>query len=385
MNAHVVGGRVVLPDATVADADLELADGRIARVARRGELDTARDVDVTVIDASGRLVAPGFVDIQINGGWGHDFTDDPSSIRDVAQRLPSTGVTTFLPTIVTSPIERRSAAIDALAALSQGSGGADPVGLHFEGPAIAPERRGAHDPAHIGMPAADEIATWADGNVRLVTIAPELDGALDAIARLTAQGVVVSLGHTGCTSDRFAAARAAGATLVTHLFNAMAPFGHRTPGPIGATLADPTVRAGLICDGLHADPVAVRMAWRSLGPARFVLVTDAMAALGLDAGTAGAISLASLDVTIGPDGVRLADGTLAGSDLRLDTAVRNLVDMTGCTPAEALTAATATPAAAIGLADRGRIDTGARADLVLLDDDLIVRHTIIEGVTAWKS
>lgn len=386
MNAvHVVGGRVLLADASVADADLELVDGHIARVARPGELDTARDAAVTVVDASNRLVAPGFVDIQINGGWGHDFTDDPSSIRAVARQLPSTGVTTFLPTIVTSPIDRRSAAIDALAAVSRGSGEADPVGLHFEGPAISPERRGAHDPAYIGMPAADEIATWAGGNVRLVTIAPELDGAIDAIERLTAQGVVVSLGHTGCTSDRFAAARAAGATLVTHLFNAMAPFGHRAPGPIGATLADPTVRAGLICDGLHADPVAVRMAWRSLGPSRFVLVTDAMAALGLDAGTARTVGLASLDVTIGPDGVRLADGTLAGSDLRLDTAVRNLVDMTDCTPAEAITAATATPAAAVGLSDRGRIDTGMRADLVLLDDELVVRHTIIEGATAWKS
>ena len=367
---HVVGGRVLLPDGAFAEIDLELVDGRIAGLVRRGELSEARRASCDVIDASGFTVAPGFVDIQINGGWGHDFTADPASIRTVAARLPATGVTTFLPTIVTSPADRRSAAIEALSTAAT-NGEADPVGLHFEGPAIAAGRRGAHDPSYIAVPATDEIDTWSDGNVRLVTLAPEVDGALDLIERLVAQGIVVSIGHTACTSDQFAAARAAGASLVTHLFNAMAPFGHRAPGPIGATLADPAVRAGLICDGIHADPVAIAMAWRSLGPRRFVLVTDAMAALGIVDATA---TLASLDVTIGPDGVRLADGTLAGSDLRLDVAIRNLVDMTGCTPAEA-----------IGLTDRGRIVVGARADLVILDGDLVVRRTVIAGATAWKS
>ena len=392
---HVVGGSVLLPAGSFVEVDVELDDGRITRLVEPGELDDGRITRLVepgeleaggsaaeVVDASGRYVVPGFVDIQINGGWGHDFTADPSSIGAVAAHLPSTGVTTFLPTIVTSPAERRAAAIEALAAYDRGPGSADPVGLHFEGPAIAPARRGAHDPGFIAVPAPDELDSWRPGNVRLATLAPEVDGATAMIERLTGTGVVVSIGHTACTSDQFAAARAAGASLVTHLFNAMAPFGHRSPGPIGAALADPAVRAGLICDGIHADPVAIAMAWRSLGPDRFVLVTDATAALGIDETSA---RLATLEVTIGAEGVRLPDGTLAGSNLRLDTAIRNLVDMTDCTPAEAIRTATTTPADALGLTDRGRIEAGARADLVILDDDLLVERTIIEGATAWKS
>ena len=384
---HVLGGRALLPDGSVVGADLELVDGRIARIATRtahGDTTIVDDPD-EVVDATGTLVAPGLVDIQINGGWGHDFTADPGSIDAVAAELPATGVAAFLPTIVTSPIEQRAAAIAALRAYEHRPGDAEPVGLHFEGPAISPHRRGAHDPDHIAMPRDDEVDGWAAGGVRLVTIAPEVDGAAALIARLTDLGVTVSIGHTACTAEQFVAARSAGASLVTHLFNAMAPFGHREPGPIGATLADATVRAGLICDGIHVDPVAVRMAWRSLGPERFVLVTDAMAALGVTTAATTAGRLASLDVTIGPDGVRLADGTLAGSDLRLDAAVRNLVHMSGCDPVDAIRAATTTPADAVGLADRGRIAIGTRADLVLFDDELHVERTIIEGATAWKS
>ena len=377
---HVVEGRVVLPDATVVDADLELTDGTITAIAPTGSLSSVCHERIAV---DGHLVTPGFVDIQINGGWGHDFTADPTSIAAVAAELPVTGVTSFVPTVVTSPASRRVAAFDAVAALVSAPGSARPLGLHFEGPAISPARKGAHDERFIGMPDPDELDRWTpDHGLTMVTIAPELDGATDLIRLLVERGVVVAIGHTACTAAEFVGARAAGATVVTHLFNAMAPFGHRSPGPIGATLADPDVRAGLICDGIHADPVAIRMAWRSLGAARFVLVTDAMAALGVPDGET---QLASLAVTVGPDGVRLADGTLAGSNLRLDQAVRNLVAMTDCAVPEAVRAATTTPADVIGRSDLGRIAEGATADLVVLDPDLHVVHTIIGGVTAWKS
>jgi N-acetylglucosamine-6-phosphate deacetylase len=192
----------------------------------------------------------------------------------------------------------------------------------------------------------------------------------------------VSIGHTDCTADEFAAGVEAGATYVTHLFNAMRPFSHRDPGPIGAALADDAVVAGLICDGIHVDPVAVRMAWRSLGPDRLNLVTDAVAVLGSEP---GASRLGAVDVTVDDRGVRTADGVLAGSDLSLDCAVRNLVAFTGCAVPDAITTVTATPARLLGLADRGRLERGARADVTVLDGDLAVVATIVGGEVAWRS
>lgn len=385
VDVTVAGGSVVVANGSIIDAEVDLAADRIAAVRPRP---TTPPTASTVIDAGGRLVAPGFVDLQINGGWGHDFTSDPSTIGDVAARLPSTGVSTFVPTIVTAAPDRRRAAIAAVGALAtrdlaDDAVRADPVGLHFEGPAISPRRPGAHDREWIGLPTADEVATWTRSNgVAIVTLAPDLEGALELIGPLVDAGVVVSIGHTGCSADQFAAARAAGATLVTHLFNAMAAFDHRDPGPIGATLADGDVRAGLICDGVHSDPIAVEMAWRSLGPDRIVLVTDAVAALGLDTDRT---ALGATEVVINETSVRLPDGTLAGSKLSLDRAVRNLVAMTGCAPADALRAASTTPADVLGLTDRGRIEPGARADLLVLDGDLHVQQTIIGGQHAWKS
>jgi N-acetylglucosamine-6-phosphate deacetylase len=218
--------------------------------------------------------------------------------------------------------------------------------------------------------------------VLLATLAPELPGAVETIAALAARGVIVSIGHTDCTAAEFAAGRAAGATYVTHLFNAMRPFSHRDPGPIGAALGDDTVVAGLICDGIHVDPVAVRMAWRALGPDRLNLVTDAVAVLGSEPGES---RLGAVEVTVGDGGVRTADGVLAGSDLSLDRAVRNLVSFTGCSVPDAVTTVTATPARLLGLADRGRLAAGARADVTILDAGLAVVATIVGGEVAWRS
>jgi N-acetylglucosamine-6-phosphate deacetylase len=254
--------------------------------------------------------------------------------------------------------------------------------VHFEGPIISSARAGAHAPEFIDVPTV-EAGSWTRGHgVAMVTLAPEVDGAIDVIDVLTAHGVVVAIGHTDCTAAQFATARSHGASMVTHLFNAMAPFSHRAPGPIGAVLADDAVLAGLICDGIHVDPVAVAMAWRSLGPRRTVLVTDAVAALGVDASTA---RLGDLDVTIGPDGVRTAAGVLAGSNLSLDQAVRNLIEFTGCDVTDAIATVTTSPAGLLSLTDRGAIEPGRRADIVVLDTDLCVTRTIIEGHTAWKS
>ena len=225
------------------------------------------------------------------------------------------------------------------------------------------------------------IAGWSpDAGVVMATIAPELAGATEVIAALASRGVVVSIGHTDGTAAEFAAGRAAGARYVTHLFNAMRPFAHRDPGPIGAALADDEIVVGIICDGVHVDPVAVRMAWRALGPHRLNLVTDAVAALGDGRGRLGAD-----DLTVGGGAVRNASGVLAGSVLSLDQAVRNLVAFTGCTVPDAIATVTSTPADLLGLADRGRLHVGCRADVTVLDRDLRVVATIVGGEVAWRS
>lgn len=377
---RLTGGSVVLPDGTIERLDVLIDGGRVTGLVAA---DTPVEVVHETIDVTGEIVAPGLIDVQINGGWGCDFTSDASTIATVAAHLPSTGVTAFCPTVVTSTNERRQAAIDAMAGLDTPEGSATALGLHFEGPIISPVRPGAHNPKRIGFPPADQLATWTRRNgVTIVTLAPELPGALELIAELAARGVVVSAGHTDCTATEFAAGRTAGITMVTHLFNAMAPFSHRRPGPIGAALADGGVSAGIICDGIHVDPVAVAMAWRALGPQRTILVTDAVGALGMEAGT---MTLGEFTVTVSDRGVRTSDDVLAGSNLSLDQAIRNLVEFTGCSTGEAIGTATRNPAALLGLTDRGRITIGARADLVVFDQTLQVERTLVAGSTAWQS
>lgn len=380
---RLAGGRVVTPAGTIELLDVTVADGTIIDVGvdGGGQLDG-------VVDVSGMYVAPGFIDLQLNGGWGHDFTSDPTSIDAVARRLPATGVTSFLPTIVTSPEAVRRGALDAMAQAGRGNGrgmaggSAIAIGLHFEGPAISPARAGAHDPRWIGQPAPDETAAWSrERGVVMVTLAPERDSACDLIAQLVAAGVVVAAGHSECSPAEFAVARAAGVGMVTHLFNAMAPFSHRDPGLVGSVLAG-DVFAGLICDGIHVDPLAVGVAWRALGAGRLVLVTDAMAALGLDTTET---RLGDVAVLIDETGVRTADGVLAGSNLALDRAVRNLVAYTGCSPADAIMTVTRNPARVLGIEDRGLIAAGGRADLVVLDESLHVVQTYVGGELAWKS
>jgi N-acetylglucosamine-6-phosphate deacetylase len=375
---RLAGGHVVTPMSTVDVLDLTVANGTIVSI---GDDGPAPD---RVVDVAGKYVAPGFIDLQLNGGWGHDFTSDPASIDAVARRLPATGVTAFLPTIVTAPVEVRHRALDTMATIevSESALGAVPLGLHLEGPAISPSRPGAHDPRWIGPPAPDEIGTWRrDRGVAMVTLAPECAGSLDLIASLAAAGVVVSVGHSECSAAEFAAARDAGVGMVTHLFNAMGPFSHRDPGVVGSALAG-DLFAGLICDGVHVDALAVVVAWRALGAARLVLVTDAMAALGLDVSET---RLADVAVFIDETGVRTGDGVLAGSNLTLDTAVRNLVAFTGCSPAEAIMTVTRNPASVLGIDDRGTISLGARADIVVLDQSLRVVQTFVGGELAWKS
>ena len=331
-----------------------------------------------VIDASGLVVSPGLIDLQINGGYGHDLQDDPGVVWDLGRELPRSGVTSFLPTIISGPCGRTQAMLEALRARPAGYCGAEPLGAHFEGPMINPRHAGAHRHEYLTGASDEVIDDWhRSTGVTMVTIAPELPGALDVIGELNRRGIVVAAGHSAATANEVLAAIAAGVSTVTHLFNAMAPLGHRSPNLVGVALADTRLTAAMIVDGVHVDPVAVAAAWNAKGPDGIALVTDAVSAMGQPP---GAYRLSGTPTVFDGVSIRAANGVLAGSAVTLNRAAANLAEFTGCDRHEALAAATSIPAGIIGETRRGRLDPGSIADLVLLDDGYRVQATVCGGL-----
>jgi N-acetylglucosamine-6-phosphate deacetylase len=337
------------------------------------------DGTILRLDAEGLLVLPGLIDLQINGAAGRDLTAEPGSLWDVGAALGRFGVTAFLPTIVTSPPAVGEAARRAwLGGPPAGYRGATPLGVHLEGPFLSPGRLGAHDPAHVRGVDADLAAGWsAATGVRMVTLAPELPGALELAAALAGRGVVVAAGHSLATVAQATAGFDAGIRYATHLFNAMPALDHRAPGLAAAALADPRVTVGLIPDGLHVHPTMVDLAWRAAGPDRLSIVTDAIAALGMPPGR---YPFGDADLSLQHDGARLDDGTLAGSVIGLAAGLLNLISFTGAPLETAAAAATRVPAALLGDASRGALRPGTRADVVVLSERLEVVVTIADGV-----
>ncbi len=326
----------------------------------------------------GLQVAPGFIDLQVNGAFGHDFTRDPEAIWDVGRRLAEHGVTAFLPTIITSPLGAIARAMEVLAVgPPEGYLGAAALGLHLEGPFLSKAQRGVHPEEYLALPSKAPPEGWSRAaGIVLVTLAPELDGALDLIRRLTAAGIAVSVGHTDGDWQDVGRAAAAGATMGTHLFNAMSGVDHRRPGVATSLLSTPTLRAGIIVDGHHVHPEAIRLAWAAKGPAGLALTTDSVAAAGIGDGE---YSLGRVRVASHGGEARDQEGRLAGSTLTLDAAVGNLIAYTGCEPCQAVQAASSTPAAVLGDRARGGLDCGQRADFVVLDGHMLVQATVIGG------
>lgn len=369
----------------VVDGVHDLA-GRPRRVAAVGGRIASGDPHGSAVrvDAAGLLVAPGYVDVQVNGAAGIDLASQPERLWEVASALPRYGVTSFLPTIVSSPRDVVDRALAALAAgPPPGWVGARPLGLHLEGPMIAPARRGAHSAAHIAAPAPSVIAGWsAEAGVAMVTVAPELPGVGAIIRELAGRGVVVSAGHTNADARTAREAVRSGLLAVTHLFNAMRRPDPREPGLADAVLGGLPVTAGLIADGAHIEPELLRAAWAALGADRRMLVSDATAALGARPGRhrlGDLIILADGERSLDP-----ATGRPAGSACGLDACVRNIVRITGCDPWAATAAASSTPARLLGRSDLGSLDGGTPADLVLLDGDLGVVATVVGGVVAHR-
>lgn len=370
-------GQVLTPEGRLVVGTLLICGEHIAAVGPEDALPAA----AMTLDATGLVVAPGFIDVQLNGGFGADFTETPAAMWTVGAQLPRTGVTAFLPTLITAPLERIAR---AQAVWQQGAPpgylGAEPLGLHLEGPFLNPAQRGAHPRAHLRRPELALTAAWSpERGVRLATLAPELPGALALVAALAARGVVVGAGHSQATLAEMQAAFAAGLRYGTHLCNAMGALQHRDPGIVGALLADPAAVVGLIADGVHVHPQMIALVWRLVGP-RLNLVTDALAALGRPPGW---YRLGAQRVQVAGGAARLADGTLAGSVLTLDQAVRNLVAFTGCTLAEALRTVTATPAALLGL-ERGKLAPGCVADVVLLTPAGHIAATVARGRVVYQ-
>lgn len=320
------------------------------------------------------LIAPGLVDIQVNGGAGVETVGGGAALDAIDARQLRHGVTSYLPTIITTDPETARRAVSELAERAADAG--SPVaGIHLEGPFLSPQHHGVHRRELLCAPADGVPDYYEHPAVRLVTLAPELPGALELIERLVARGVTVSLGHSGADEATAAAAAERGATLVTHVFNAMAPLHHRAPGLVGFALVDERIGVGVIPDGLHVAPAALALVRRAAGE-RVILVSDAGVAAGAAPGEyrqAGlAVRLTEYGTLVGPD------GTLAGSAIALDEGVRRWVSFTGASLEEALQAASTRPAAAVGLPNG--LDTGAPADLVLLDDAGHVERVLRGGL-----
>jgi N-acetylglucosamine-6-phosphate deacetylase len=355
------------------------------------------------------VLVPGFVDIQVNGYYGVEFdVADEAGWRLVADRLPETGTTAFMPTIITAPLPTLNDSLKAAASIipalagrpetrstpgtSDGLNtpdtpdgpGARVLGVHVEGPFISPKRGGAHNRAWMTDPTPEAVSgllAAAQGHLKILTLAPERDGALPAIRELTKQNVVVSVGHSDALAHQVAEAAEAGARMVTHLFNGQRPLHHREPGVVGQALADHRLTSGLVADFVHVAGPVTAIAFAA-APGRIVLVTDAAACAGMPPGE---YTLGGQPIELPPgDGVPPVrpDGTLAGSALRMDVAVSNMVSVGVSLPA-AVAAATRIPADLIGRPDLGRIAAGARADLTWLGEGLRAQATWISGHRAF--
>lgn len=368
------GANVVLPDG-IEQVDIRLENGRISDIGH--QLPTAEQT----ISGEGNYLSAGWLDLQCNGGFGLDFTADPQTIWAAAEQMPRFGVTGFLPTIITAPLHVTTQAQAVLTKRPSRLGVCtEPLGLHIEGPYLNKEKKGAHNPSYIREPNATEVSNWGrDNGIWLVTLAPERDGAAQMIADLTARGVVVSAGHSMATFDEATAGFEQGVRYGTHLFNAMPQIHHREPGLVGALLHDNRPTVGIIPDGVHVHPALVQSVWQTAG-SRINVVTDAMAAMGLGAGS---YLLGDHEVTVDETSARLENGTLAGSIITLDAAVRNFWHWSGCTLPEALATVTSTPADLLNLPNKGRIATGLDADLVLFNENLEVKMTLIDGQIAY--
>lgn len=382
MRLTLHGVRLVDATGDRPGSDITIDGTRIRAVGR------SRGAPGRVVEAADAIVTPGFIDVHTHGGGGCNLhTTDAEEILAYARWAPRTGTTGFLIGVVGAPgalpEAQLGAAVDAIEA---GRVGAAPLGINLEGPYISAEQRGAHAAAWLRAPDVAEterLLSLAAGHLSVITLAPELPGASAMICRLVEAGVTVSVGHTDATYEQTQQAIQLGATHATHCFNAMRPLRHREPGPLGAIVEAASVRGELIADGVHVHPAAMRVLMRALGAERTIIVTDAQAAAGVPDAI---FEFAGQPARVVGGAARLANGTIAGSVLTMDQALRNVLDLGDISLSQAVGMLTLNPARAAGVAQRkGRLRAGYDADLLIFDASLTLQATLCRGAVAFAT
>jgi N-acetylglucosamine-6-phosphate deacetylase len=378
----IFAGRALTPLEEIRDAVLVVEDGVIRAIGSRDAVTVP--AGARRLEARSATLVPGFVDVHIHGAGGHDVMDaSEAALRTVAQTVARFGATSLVATTVTAPLDRTCRSVEAMARCiraGQSPGAAEILGVHFEGPFLSRIRCGAQPAEWLQPPSVaslEKMLDAAQGTARLLTLAPELPGALEVIDAARQRGLVVSLGHTDATYAEARAAIERGARHAAHVFNAMRPFSHRETGVLGAVLTDPRVTAELIADGVHVDPAAMQLLLAAKGAAGVVLVSDATAATAMPDGT---YRLGTFEVIMKGGVCRTAQGNLAGSTLTLDRALRNIVAL-GTPLRDAVAMLTLHPARVLGLEKKkGALLPGADADLVLLDEGLLLHRVFTRGI-----
>jgi N-acetylglucosamine-6-phosphate deacetylase len=380
--------RLYTPQEEIQDPLLFIEDGLVSAVSSRAQQEVPKNA--AVVDLGDAILVPGFVDIHMHGGAGLDvMRASPSDLPHLNTFLTRHGVTGYFPTTVAAPLDQTCAALERLADAIEAAQGsrdgtgaavqAQPLGIHLEGPFLSHKRRGVHPPEYLVEPTLqifEHLWQAARGHVHMMTIAPELPGALEVIAEAARLKVLVSIGHSDALLEAARAAVQAGARHATHTFNAMRPLDHRDPGILAEVLTDRELTADIIVDGIHVAPEVVQLFLQAKGIDRAVLITDATAAAGMPDGT---YQLGPIQVQV-KDGRCMMDGKLAGSVLTMDRAVRNVTQFGGWSLQNAVRAATLNPARAVGLAQRhGVLSSGAEANLVVLSPGGEIRKTIVRG------
>jgi N-acetylglucosamine-6-phosphate deacetylase len=385
MKNVVTARRLYTPTEEITDPLVVLEDGHISEISSR--VSQASPANARVFDFGDAALVPGFLDIHIHGGAGLDvMRASPAELPRLGQFLTSHGVTGYFATTVAAPLdatctalERLADAIDQKPQTNETAIAARPLGIHLEGPFLSHKRRGVHPPEYLvepTVPIFERLWQAARGHVRMITIAPELPGAIEVIAEASRRQICVSIGHSDAELPVARDAVRAGARHATHTFNAMRPLDHRNPGIIGEVLSDDTITADIIVDGIHVSPEVVKLFLQSKGPERAVLITDAMSATGMPEGR---YQLGPIQVEV-KDGKATAGDSLAGSVLTMDRAVRNVTKFSNWTLREAVRAASLNPAQAAGLSGGyGKLSPGVPADFVVLSPTGDVLKTVVAG------
>jgi len=377
-------GRALTPATEIHDAGILIHEGVIEAVGPRSGM--SLPAGAQEIRATGKTAVPGFIDVHIHGAGGHDVMEGTdAALRAITRKVSEYGTTSLVATTVTASTDQTLRAVEGIAGyIAQQRETDEPraevLGIHLEGPFLNKERRGVHPCEWIQPPSADTLSRFlkaAAGNARILTIAPEVPGAAPCIDAAREAGLVVSMGHTDATYEQARAAMARGARSATHVYNAMRPFSHRDPGVIGAVLTSPEVNAELIADGVHVEEAAMKLLLLAKGAAHITLVSDGLSATGMPDGK---YTLWGFEVTVSAGVCRNAEGTLAGSTLTLDRALRNIVAL-GVSLPDAVRMLTLNPAALLGIEfKKGSLHVGADADILLLDEGLHLTGVWARGV-----